>query len=869
MKENNNNNLILKLPWAGYSLNLIEYFCIIGLEVIEIKNEILHSIITNRETEFDPDVISSVISDTKNMLDNKQIIEVVFPKKITILTSKEPPPVSSHIFSYNPTNYQNSNKKNPFFGTCFLFYERLSNYFKYDEENLKSLVHEKHISNLYVPKAFCIISQYPYFSIYNTINMEIHKMFLSKLEIPVEVMVFSIVNMIPSPINYSIKLNFENKDIFIPQLSGYPVIDFDLYEIFNTLGTNFIVELYILFILDIDMIFFSYNLELLNLAMYVFSILSYPCNDSIHNWFCLSIRIEDFLNPDNFWASRLCPMILGVNERYNNRIETSNIKEASHVIVDLDEKNYFFKKSKKKEKDDLNNFVHFLKNFKQNDNNSNLFKNIKSLISGIDSLNSKSGLKDNFFKKTIKNKINHHVTFLKVDEKICLRNKEIQEQFYKFNLKLYLFFCNFFSMNSNLQIEYKFTSSVKMAPDEIIFSNLFDNSLKFKSFRENYVVFNESSDSYKIPYLFFEEFLHIEKSLQDKFHGYLNIIDEFYSTKAKNIEISMKNIKEYYKINLKNIIFFQKNDEKSISKFLFKSNENYTFEYSISKFDNNIIFTYFYNIKDNIEFFHNIKNNKILSFNYFEIYNHIENNLIKSKVLKTENFIIISLLITFIMTLRGNNKNILNLEIPIFKYLITKNFIFSRKFILLLTEELVTNRSENKNLTYQILRNNLKNLLPYNLLINFILKNEKLNNYCSSPNLLEENSETIINDYSVCLNNNYCDCKIVKNEDYFIKKAENFYTNDNFYVDCAQCKFDKKKLEIIVEYGELHCFNSELFSPLKIFNQASLILNEFMKYDNFYIIKEEIRNKILLNLLFYTKNLKINPNFLLNYLKPL
>ena len=53
--------------------------------------------------------------------------------------------------------------------------------------------------------------------------------------IPIEIFIHCLVNYIPSPLNKNIILNiFPNHKIFIPRLTGYPHVDFDLcYLLFN------------------------------------------------------------------------------------------------------------------------------------------------------------------------------------------------------------------------------------------------------------------------------------------------------------------------------------------------------------------------------------------------------------------------------------------------------------------------------------------------------------------------------------------------------------------------------------------------------------------------------------------------------------
>ena len=890
MEKESAKKMFLKLPWEGFSLNLIEYFCIVGLEL----NEILQYYFQNNKYEFNPDVISSIISNPQKMLNNDQIVKLIYPKRLTLISSNSPPQTSSHVISINADSYENKKQKIPFFGTCFLFHESLSKYFKNDDENIKSLFKEKEkeISNIYVPKAFCIISQFPHFSFFNSLNKEFYEMFQKGNEIPMEVMIYSIVNMIPSPLNYSIDFILQNKTFLIPQLSGYPIIDFDLFEIFNVLGINYVVELYLLFLLDIDMIFFSNNLELLNFTMYILSELSYPCNDSFHNWYCLSISLDDFNDPECMYATRPFAMIIGINEKYNNnniKMDTSRVKKAFHVVVDLDDKKMYPKNNSSKEEDNniIYDFITKIKNLKQTEL-SVLSKNIKSLVSDIDSIRPYNGNSKDSNSRMSKpsskqnlNQINVNVNFFETKNEIRLKNKQIQSHFYNFNLKLYSFYSKFFSIESidpklKLVIDYQFNST-NLPKEEIIFSNTFINSQKFKSFTENYVKFNDSLDSYRIPYLFFEEFLYLqkglEKGLEDKkdlenvFQGFLNIIDKFYSNNEK-IEIKSEKIKDYYS---KNKNFLNKNLKDKISYFLDQSPDTLSFEYSICKLDNNILFNYIYSTNQNNEIFNLRNKNELLIFNYNDVSNLIEKTLISTtKLLRHENFIVLSLVMIFILTRKGNHNDMIK-DTSNIKSIVTKNFIIFRKYIFELFNELLINPSDSKHLVYSNLRSQLRMFFPFQNLMNLLNSNNPYSNFenieSSSPNLLDINSESLVKEYKVHLTNNFC-CGIFRNPEYFMKEAEYCYLDRNFYIDCAQCKISTKKLQIIFQFiKETHSFSSELFTPLKLFNQTKKILEEYNNYDHFYMIKPEVRNKILLNLIFYTKHLNIESNFIRYYLK--
>ena len=84
----------------------------------------------------------------------------------------------------------------------------------------------------------------------------------------------------------------------LEQISGYPYIDFDLAQIFDIIPSNLFIEIYLISFLEQKILFFSKNLEILNLFMYIIFSLNYPCNDSIYFWHIVSVA-PDNLIPDN------------------------------------------------------------------------------------------------------------------------------------------------------------------------------------------------------------------------------------------------------------------------------------------------------------------------------------------------------------------------------------------------------------------------------------------------------------------------------------------------------------------------------------------------------------------------------------------
>ena len=128
------NILISKYPYLGYSQNIIEYFSIIGYEKAMLPQIIEEYKTNNNHNDlYSPSVISSIISNKDfGLIDNELIINQIFP-----------------IFPYNPkiinvkNNVRNSSNKNiiienpitknvtpdgktKLFYTCFgyIFYEK-------------------------------------------------------------------------------------------------------------------------------------------------------------------------------------------------------------------------------------------------------------------------------------------------------------------------------------------------------------------------------------------------------------------------------------------------------------------------------------------------------------------------------------------------------------------------------------------------------------------------------------------------------------------------------------------------------------------------------------------------------------------------
>jgi hypothetical protein len=202
--------------------------------------------------------------------------------------------------------------------------------------------------------------------------------------IPVEITIYNIVNFIPSPMNYSLNLDLfsyiltSEKEVVIKQLSGYPYIDIDLIQIFNLLPINYIIEIYILSIIEQSMLFFSSNLEILNMVMFIMFVLNYPCNDSPYFWHIVSISKDNF-DEDNKFVGKVMTSMLGVNVSYTEDMNTEPFGKFNYII-DIDKKNIILKKEISfieeedgKEFEELNNFRVYISNILKDKKVDSLF----------------------------------------------------------------------------------------------------------------------------------------------------------------------------------------------------------------------------------------------------------------------------------------------------------------------------------------------------------------------------------------------------------------------------------------------------------------------------------------------------------------
>ena len=251
-ENNKKDNLITLYPFNGRSPYLIDKFYIIGYNyltfekllikntpksLIEDEKEIKEAKeITKKVFEFEeePTILNEISNDyCKETLDTKTILQMIFPHKSkcyytweennnllkrTVLTKvidkndidnfqkiefdeSEGEFIKNEriVFSSNPQTANNSKKS--INGLAHTFYRKFM--------KKKTLGKKKY--TYYVPYTFCIISEYPFYSSFDKLIKCIKKIYSQEsIYIPIEIIIYNIISLTPSPLNSDILLDLES-----------------------------------------------------------------------------------------------------------------------------------------------------------------------------------------------------------------------------------------------------------------------------------------------------------------------------------------------------------------------------------------------------------------------------------------------------------------------------------------------------------------------------------------------------------------------------------------------------------------------------------------------------------------------------------
>ena len=772
----------------------------------------------------------------KNIIDNEKIIEITFPNKYYIFYNVEEnnldknikinkaktlknndsfiefenkPYSQNIIFSISPESDSNSKKNQN--GISHIFYQ------SYIKKEKNKLFH------IYFPIVFTIISEYPFWSKYITIFNLIKDLYLNQKEKYLEIhqIIYNLVTFTPSPLNSNIKINLNSiyksidYDILsFPMIDSFPIIDYNLGKIILSISTLNLITLFIITFLEKDIIFFSTNLEELNLYIYTFLILNFPLNDSQYYWYCVSVSKDSYFKRESPFVEKVFSSILGINNEFN-------IKNYSNKSNEL----YFY---------DIENDV--LKINDSNKDNINIISTVKYLIKKESNYNIKAFYDkiENLKKTFLLNNLNEE--FFKISEYEKKNNENIQNLFFELNLFLCSFFLNNIKINintnKNFVIEYDKNILIDKKKNKYIvsFNKNFQESIKFQSFVNNYIQNFSSLDFYKIPFFVFENLYFFKNkkkhdldiNINDLFHfiykkilnqnllssNVLEKFENFMIYKENNIDFTnyFNNQSSLYKNYEKNIIE-NDNDDEFENIFIYELNNNdlFIYIYKLQELDKNKLLKLF-------PFINNLENNVIYKIDYIFLEKQLELYFINKNCFTQENKMANCIISLYCLLFSRFSPDCLNLYFSFIESLFCNNKIYILRYYYYLILHIL-----NKNYEYS------KNTETKNYILDMIYKiiNEILIKQNIFPNAL-----------------------IFQ----FIKKFEKELINREISIINKEDFFKSFSVKIINKQNDGQQMNIEILKTIKLENQNNIkIIVKFdeNRYESDYLNINQIYNLIL------------------------
>ena len=932
--NNNSNNKISnfrikeleieKYPMAE-SQNLIEYFLIMGFEEIYIQEKIIKNFNEkllleleeeeqknkkiNPETKIFkeykcrnlPSILFSIGSNFSKPISTEILIKNVFPIPPSVFYTT----IDNFIYEPYSLNIVFSNIQNNIvnIGYSYIFYEN-------------RIIRNK--AKIYIPKAFVIISQYPFFNTFNKICQELlDNQFRNKLvQIPIEIQIYNIINFIPAPVNSKINITFfpsnelsdisrcENDFNFINlnrqqiynlnQLSGYRHSDFDISAIFCVLPVDIIIQVYLQLLIGRTIAFFSKNLEILNMTLYVFQQFFYPLSpDETVN--CLS-PTKYFCT--EFYSQNLVGFLCSYDEieDYNPFKEKDGIqfrclsedeeKEdfdynlfGCDFVLDLDKKYLEYVENNKL----MENYEEFKENtlkileytkrilnvHKENEN-CYLETSLKNLVSNLKEISFKLTYLQNKEKQKIPNYFSKENKF----------NRRIQNAFYQFNLDIsyeyYEKISNYngnYILNKNSQLRKPKTSQESgLNEEEYLFYYLFSKSL-YCNILNNFVGGYSSKEPllYKAPRIIFENFMTLKKISNNKnqtndnklLDDYLDIIDKIYIQKDKETNITFLQFYKYYKEKLVLQIYNLVNN-KIVDAKINKANKiniKYYYEYKSVDLDKNLLMEYIYILdemenKDKYKLFH-FEDNCYLIYTPINqkittrfIYNSFEKYFIDSKYIKYINVLIMSILNILVLSI--HKKTLIPFTFTIYT-LFQDLSISIRKYIEIILSITLRLILKDKNPNYNTYEKYF-NLYQFSIEANGIFPNDELiflrKEIENLKNEVKERNNKIFDEIYKKIEG-IEDKKLYK-IDFNKKKTkeilliiQNLNISDN--INCTlkfKSKYYNKNKELKIE---------SIYSPKTIYRITNNMIDNYYNNLDFQKINKVEYEKIIIHLLFYSQ----------------
>lgn len=854
-----------------HSSTLINSFLIIGYEIDKLTQDLYQIFLNSNNISTasnlvynnsnPPTLIDHISSNySSNNFNEDDIIISVFPYIPKIyFNQKGYGPTYSVIFKINNNNII-------FYGYAYIFYENIT---------LKNGI----VSN--IPKAFCIISEYPFFTVYKLFCKQILANFSKENVIfPSEILVYNLVNYIPSPTNSHILLDFFPdysslksfnfpKEIDIPQILSYPTINYRIIELFKVISPNCFVILFVLYFLELPICFLSKNIEFLNVLLYTLTSLEYPFN-----------REGQEIKPTakrNDKKDEIYQITLGDNIE-NSRISFLNTNE-SHFEVDIEkgEIQYILDKN--------------AKNFSSDKERQNILLNLKNLL-----IKKKKGatlfekclviLSFELDKKIKEYSLNNEnpsqkYNFFVINQEAISINLKIQYLFYKFIIRIFSDFKFSITKPENTPTVPYCIQYINSQKDKSPLLEALKSTKKF----ENFIIskmqkFEITSDNISLTY--FDEFLNLY--IQDhRLHlNYFDYLTNCVKQKIKKIDFTSFYTK--FSSDLQNLI----NDEMFSSSYFISyqiSNDNSLgFQYKYFQFDSNILFKYLhylnYLASNNLYvLFPSLSSIEKVDYlesepNYSLIIQQIEKRMVSQKLIPIKDLVVyVSLYLVGLLS-----KDIGFREgIEYIKTKISSIQFFCKKYILFLLIVISKNIENNEFFTDEKEREIYEKEL-YDILLNIVITKsiipnkqmeyyfKSLHNYQfikKSQNLIQKKEIHKISINLEILGNFQ---KISeKKMSTLMKMLENSMKDEVFF--CTSSGTQSKICPFIQMSINSNKYISVIFTPMKLYCECMNLINEVENncIDNLGNKAEEL-SQLIINLVFYLKNTGEDSKELMNML---
>ncbi len=844
-----------KYPLSN-SIHLIDYFLIIGYEDTYIKEKIIKDIQikdfpsanTNiyKSNNF-PTILSSINSDYEGeIIDDERIIKIISSEFIDIYYNKG----DNIDINLDTKNIIFSIIENGILynGYLHLFYEGIT---------LLNRI------QIFIPKAFVIISQYHFYTTFYYICKEIHNLFYSnRNQIPLELQIYNIVNYTPVPIGKKLdvslfpfyELNFINKCQYneefisldeqkiydLDMIKGYFAPQINVGEIFEIINIDLLVEIYLNILVGNCVFIFYKDIELLNIIIYLLNYFLFPLNLGENN-VCISSKLNiDNDNKDSnlFNKEKYYYIFNQKNDNKNKNIFELNISKKSLTSNSDMEENIkklgaFFKKYISENNNNNDNKNEDENNYKK----SNLGEKIKELVINLKDIKEEIVRYD-------KTKYNF---FELLNEKETEDNNHlIINSFYKFNLfiseKYYQYYLNKKNRKNN--------DNNDIIDEEKIFYELFSESKYSQLIKEEY-----DNNNY-ITKAIIENILNYKKKFNnnEKIES-LDFYDSIYKPKEndKFEAVTFLNFYKYYLAHFQSYFYDIINNE-----YIECKNNRFYYKYKKINLDKNILLKYTYlleqmPLEDKNKCFPYIENNIIselkTNIKYKDINNIFDTYLINNKIISYIDIIKYAILNIVILSLSGHKlvyftdviyELIKEINMPLNKYIEIMLSIAYRVFI----------NEKNHNLNIYEKYFNIYDIVAENNLININSNiNETHEKIVLFKDIIKDKSKEIVesNDYKSMKDS---DIKKLYNLETKIKDKE--FTNILLSNPSFNGNIKNQKINFKAKIIKDKSINiNDVFSPVKLHNNLNKIVDEYYQNLDFNKINKDEYRKMIIHLIYY------------------